>query len=62
MPALDYPAPGGPSVDNVRALLDRLFGSGRVIVFSVVGWNPKLPGADRARRAAMRLVGDLLTG
>jgi arginase len=60
MPALDYPAPGGPSVDRVRALLDHLFGSGQVAAFSVVGWNPILPGADRAREAAMRLVGDLL--
>jgi arginase len=62
MPALDYPAPGGPSVDRVRALLGHLFSSGRVAAFSVVGWNPNLPGADRARGAATRLVGDLLSG
>ncbi|HXM57434.1 MAG TPA: arginase family protein [Candidatus Dormibacteraeota bacterium] len=62
MPALDYPAPGGPSAAAVRAALDRLLATGRVAALTFVGWNPALPGADRARDVAGRLVGDILSG
>jgi len=60
MPALDYPAPGGPTSAAVRAALDHLLATGRVAALSFVGWNPALPGADRAREVAAGMVGDLL--
>ena len=60
MPALDYPAPGGPTAAAVRAALDRLFATGRVAGMAFVGWNPDLPEAGRARQVAGDLVGDLL--
>lgn len=56
MPAVNYPAPEGPSLADVRAALLHLVSTGRVLVFSVSAWNPDLPGADRAAQATARLA------
>jgi arginase len=55
MPAMNYPAPGGPSLDAVAAAVAALRATGRVEAFSVSSWNPGLPGAEIAA-AAMRRV------
>jgi len=60
MPAVNYPAAGGPSAGAVRAALDHLFATGRVAALSVTCWDPALDGAVRSRRTAESLVGDLL--
>jgi arginase len=60
MPAVNYPAPGGPGAREVRRALDRLFATGRVAALSVTCWDPALPGADRSRATAESLVADLL--
>ncbi len=60
MPAVDYPAAGGPSASMVRRALDRLFGSGRVTALSVTSWNPQLDGAERSGAAARQLLDGLL--
>ncbi len=60
MPAVNYPAPDGPSLAQVRASLLHLASTGRVAACSVSSWNPELPGADRAARATARLI-DLFT-
>jgi arginase len=60
MPAVNYPAPEGPSLAEVRAALLHLRSTGRVVAFSVSAWNPDRPGADRAARATGSLA-DLFT-
>ncbi len=56
MPAHNYPAPGGPSLRDVRAALEHLVATGRVAAVSFSTWNPALPGADRAAAAAATLT------
>ena len=56
MPAHNYPAPGGPSLREVRAALEHLAATGRVAAVSFSTWNPALPGADRAAAAAATLA------
>ena len=60
MPAVNYPAPGGPDAAAVRRALDHLLATGRVAALSVTSWDPALEGAERSRTTAESLVGDLL--
>lgn len=60
MPAVDYPATGGPPAAVVRRALDRLFSSGHVMALSVTSWNPQLDGAERSRTVALELLDGLL--
>ncbi|MDJ0923483.1 MAG: arginase family protein [Acidimicrobiia bacterium] len=62
MPAINYPAPDGPSLDAVRMAMIHLATTGRVVAFSVSSWNPKLPGADVAARAMLKLAAPFLAG
>jgi arginase len=61
MPAMNYPAPGGPSVAAVQAALGALEATGRVVAFSVSCWNPELPGAETAAGAVRRLTAPFIT-
>lgn len=56
MPAMNYPVPGGPSLDVVRMAMIHLAATGRVVAFSVSSWNPELPGADVAAAATLQLA------
>ncbi len=56
MPAHNYPVPGGPSLEDVRAALVHLAATGRVAAVSFSTWNPALPGADRAAAAGAELA------
>lgn len=56
LPAVDYPAPGGPSLDAVRDAMEDLASTGRVVAFSISSWNPDLPEADRAAAASLSLA------
>jgi arginase len=56
MPAMNYPAFDGPSLDSVRRALADLAETGRVVALSVSSWNPALPGADTAASAMLTLV------
>ncbi len=56
LPAVNYPAPGGPSVDAVRAAVRHLAATGRVVAASVSSWNPELPGAARAAEATRSIM------
>lgn len=55
MPAMNYPAPDGPSLDAVRMAMIHLATTGRVVAFSISSWNPELPGADVAAAAMLKL-------
>ncbi len=56
LPAVNYPAPGGPSLAEVEAALRHVAASGEVVAASFSCWNPALPGADRAAAATARLA------
>ena len=47
-PAVNYPAPGGPGLEEVGAALRRLAATGRVVAASFSSWNPELDGAEAA--------------
>ncbi|MFV1999668.1 MAG: arginase family protein [Acidimicrobiia bacterium] len=56
LPAVNYPAPHGPSVREVRDAVSQLAATGRVVAVSVSSWNPALPGADEAAAATRAIV------
>lgn len=60
MPAVNYPAPAGPSLAEVRAALLALAATGRVVAFSISTWNPALPGAEQAAVATVTLAAPFL--
>jgi arginase len=60
MPAMNYPAPGGPSLDAVAAAVAALHTTGRVEAFSISSWNPELPGAEIAAAAMQRIAAPFL--
>jgi arginase len=59
MPAMNYPAPAGPSVATVARAVQHL-ATGDVAAFSISSWNPALPGADQAATAAQRIAAPFL--
>jgi arginase len=56
MPAVGYPAPGGPTVEQTAATLRRVARDANIagVLFSL--WNNTLPGADRSYQATLQLV------
>jgi arginase len=60
MPAHNYPAPGGPSLAQVRAAMAHIAATGRVAAVSFSCWNPAKPGAEVAAAATRRLAGIFL--
>ncbi|MDH3730012.1 MAG: arginase family protein [Acidimicrobiia bacterium] len=56
MPAMNYPAPDGPSLAAVAEALGRLAATGRVAAFSMSLWNPELAGAEIAATACATLA------
>ena len=59
MPAMNYPAPGGPSVAIVARAVEHL-ATGDVAAFSLSSWNPSLPGAKKAATAARTIAAPFL--
>jgi arginase len=60
MPAMNYPAPGGPSLEAVCSVMTQLAATGRVAAVSFSSWNPDLPGAGVAAAAAGRVAAPFL--
>ncbi len=60
MPAMNYPAPNGPSLNQVADALAQLQATGRVAALSFSCWNPALPGAGIAAAATRRLAAPFL--
>lgn len=56
MPAMNYPAPGGPSLTAVSDVMRQLAATDRVVAFSVSSWNPELPGAAEAESAIRQIA------
>lgn len=59
VPAVSYPAAGGPDAEAVGALCARLADTGRVVAVSVSAWNPVLPGAGASESVVMSLLASL---
>jgi len=60
VPAVNYSAPGGPSVRRVRDAIARLAATGQVEAFSLNVWEPVDPAADRSAAAAELFVAAVL--
>jgi arginase len=60
LPAVSYPAPGGPSAATMQQVFRFLAQTGRVTAVSISTWNPKLDDNGHSREAAMSLLEDLL--
>jgi len=56
LPAVSYPAEGGPSVGRVVSAASGLANTGRVAAFSTTVWNPSLPGAEESAVATHRMA------
>ncbi len=59
-PALAYPAPGGPSVDDLRAVFAHLAATDRMVGVSVSAWKFDADGEEKTRDAVMSLLDTLL--
>jgi arginase len=55
-PAMEYPAPGGPTVELVGAFLQEVASSGQLAAVSISAWNPQKDGDGRTERAVMGLL------
>ena len=56
MPAMSYPEPGGPTLDESIASLRIALEKSRAVAILFSLWNNTLPGADEAMAATLRLV------
>ena len=60
LPAINYPAPNGPSLVAVAGAVEALAATGQVVAYSASTWNPTLPGAAEAAHATNRLSAPFL--
>lgn len=56
MPAMSYPEPGGPTLEESIASLRTALDKARVVAVLFSLWNSTLPGADEAMAATLRLA------
>ncbi len=59
-PAMNYLAPGGPSVDELQEAFRYLARTGDVRAVSMSSWNPELDRDGRTREVCMSLLNTLL--
>jgi len=61
-PGMNYPAPGGPSVNTLQRVFQHLAHTSRIVAVSLSSWNPSLDPDGRSQTAAMSLLHALLEG
>ena len=61
MPAVNYVAPDGPSVEAVAESVRGLAATGRVVAFSFSTWNPALDGAELSAANSHRIAAPFLS-
>lgn len=61
VPAMSYPAPGGPTHAILTEVFGRLAATGRIVAVSMSAWTPKLDADGRSRVISMELLNRLLT-
>ena len=59
-PAMNYLAPGGPSVDELQEAFRYLARTGDIKAISMSTWNPELDSNGRTRKVCMNLLDSLL--
>jgi arginase len=60
LPAVSYPAQGGPSADLMRRVFKRLADSGQVEAVSLSSWNPELDTDGLSRDLSLELLSVLV--
>ena len=60
VPAVNYPAPGGPSPGDLRRVFRRLAESEQLVAVSLSTWDPELDQDGQSRQAVLALLDDLL--
>jgi arginase len=61
-PAMNYLAPGGPDLEQLKVIFRHLAKRARIIAVSLSSWNPDLDTDGHTRRACMEALGVLLEG
>lgn len=61
VPAMNYPAPGGPSSETVRHVFQHLAQTGNIAAVSMSSWNPEMDENGRSRHICMDLLNELLS-
>ncbi|MGB1286694.1 MAG: arginase family protein, partial [Aggregatilineales bacterium] len=56
MPAMSYPADGGPSLSDTVAAVRRIVREGEIAGVLFTLWNNGLPGADKAQHSTMQVL------
>lgn len=59
-PAMNYPVPGGPSLEDLHSLFRFLAGTGQVVGVSFSSWNPDLDRDGQTSRVCMDLLMELV--
>ncbi len=59
-PAMRYTAPGGPSVETLRAIFRRLASTGQVMAVSLSAWDTTQDDGGESATVAMNLLNDLV--
>ena len=59
-PAMNYLAPGGPSLDELQEAFRYLARTGDIKAISMSTWNPELDSNERTRKVSMSLLDALL--
>jgi arginase len=60
-PAMNYPAAGGTSAENLQTVMRHLSRTQRIAAVSVSSWNPQMDKDGRSRRVCMELLNELIT-
>ncbi len=60
VPAVNYPAPGGPQRETMAQVFQELAGRHRIAAVSLSAWDPDLPGAQESQALCLELATLLL--
>ncbi len=58
--AVRYPAPGGPSVETLRRVFQRLAQTGRLVAISFSAWSTEMDTDGRTREVCLSLLDELV--
>lgn len=59
-PAMNYPAPGGPSALDLHDIFHYLAQTGQILAVSISSWNPKLDKDGHSQKVCMALLQTLI--
>jgi arginase len=59
-PAMNYPAPGGPTTGELDQVFQRLADSNQIAGISLSSWNPSMDQSEKSKEACMGLLETLI--